>query len=197
MQQETLQKAEFLQNVFDTIPALIFIVDDDVQIFYLNSTASQMLGATKEFVYKKRGGEALHCIHSTDVPEGCGRSESCKSCIIRNSVYEAISGNKVYRKNARMELCASEDVVKEVNLLVTTAPFKYEGKNFALLILEDVSELIQLRSIIPICANCKKIRNDENFFETVETYFETHLNVDFSHTICKECRKILYPETVK
>lgn len=176
---------------------MIFIVDDDVKIFHLNSTASKMLGAIKEFVYKKRGGEALHCLHSTESPEGCGRSEFCKSCIIRNSVYEAIRGNKVYRKSARMELHTSEDVVKEANLLVTTAPFKYEGNTFVLLILEDVSELIQLRSIIPICANCKKIRNDQNFWETVESYFETHVDVDFSHTICKECRKMLYPETVK
>lgn len=55
-------------------------------------------------------------------------------------------------------------------------------------------ELHALRSILPICANCKKIRNDEGYWEKVESYFEKHSDVLFSHGLCPECEQALYSE---
>jgi hypothetical protein len=89
------------------------------------------------------------------------------------------------------------NTIIDVYALVTAAPFVCDGASYALLALEDISELIKLRSTLPICASCKKIRNDENYWETVEKYFSTHLDVEFSHSICPECRASLYPETKK
>lgn len=63
-----------------------------------------------------------------------------------------------------------------------------------LVILEDINELIQLRSFLPICASCKKIRNDENFWEEVETYISRNVDVDFTHSLCEECEERLYPD---
>jgi PleD family two-component response regulator len=53
-------------------------------------------------------------------------------------------------------------------------------------------EIISLRGIIPICASCKKIRNDEGFWASVETYLETHTDARFSHGICPDCEEELY-----
>ena len=55
-------------------------------------------------------------------------------------------------------------------------------------------ELQTLRGIIPICANCKKIRDDEGFWEQVETFIEHHSNAIFSHSICPDCLTELYPQ---
>ena len=49
------------------------------------------------------------------------------------------------------------------------------------------SEISTLRSIIPVCAYCHKIRNDRNYWETLETYISTHLEARISHGICPEC----------
>ena len=57
-----------------------------------------------------------------------------------------------------------------------------------------LSEIKTLRGIVPICANCKKIRNDEGFWQQVENYVELHTEAAFSHGICPDCRKKLYPE---
>jgi hypothetical protein len=92
-----------------------------------------------------------------------------------------------------MELVRGSSVQK-VYVLVTTSPFRYQDQHFALLILEDISELMDLRSVIPICANCKKIRNDEEYWEHLEAYFKSHLDMDFSHGICPDCVKKLYPD---
>jgi len=191
------EKNGFLRSLFNALPAALFVVDEDVRIRFWNDAAAVLLGPNPEQAYKKRGGEALHCIHATDVSGGCGRAEYCKDCVVRQSVNEAFRGNKILRKKTRMELQRSDDLITEVYVLVTAAPFVYEGKTFALLSLEDISELIQLRSILPICAGCKKIRSDGDYWDTVEKYFTTHLDVEFSHSLCPACRDSLYPVSKK
>jgi len=46
-----------------------------------------------------------------------------------------------------------------------------------------------LKGLIPICANCKKIRNDEGYYEQVEKYISDHADVNFSHSLCPDCTK--------
>ena len=50
-----------------------------------------------------------------------------------------------------------------------------------------------LRGLIPICASCKKIRNDGGFWQHVEEYIGEHSEAEFSHGICQPCVKKLYP----
>jgi PAS domain S-box-containing protein len=196
MEQARLDDNTFLKNLFDAFPSILFVVDADVRIVFWNAAAAQLIGTDKKQIYQRRGGEVLHCIHSTDVPEGCGRAEFCKDCVVRNAVNEAMQGTTVFRKKNRMELRAKGKVL-EIHALVTTAPFRYEDKTFVLLSLEDISELIQLRSMLPICSSCKKIRNDKDYWESVDMYFNTHLDIEFTHSICPDCRMKMYPETIK
>jgi PAS domain S-box-containing protein len=51
-----------------------------------------------------------------------------------------------------------------------------------------------LRGIIPICAACKKIRDDQGIWNQIESYIRDHSDADFSHSICPECSRKLYPE---
>jgi len=54
-------------------------------------------------------------------------------------------------------------------------------------------EIEMLQKLLPICANCKKIRNDRNEWESVEDYLQKQANTDFSPNICPECVTTLYP----
>jgi hypothetical protein len=51
-----------------------------------------------------------------------------------------------------------------------------------------------LEGFISICANCKKIRNSENKWEQIEKYITEHSHAKFSHGICPDCTKELYPD---
>jgi hypothetical protein len=51
-----------------------------------------------------------------------------------------------------------------------------------------------LEGFIPICANCKKIRNTEDQWEQMEKYIAQHSLAQFSHSICPDCARKLYPE---
>lgn len=55
-------------------------------------------------------------------------------------------------------------------------------------------EAKQLSSLLPICAECKKIRDDRGQWHEVEAYIRDHSDTSFSHGICPECTKKLYPE---
>lgn len=58
---------------------------------------------------------------------------------------------------------------------------------------EALEKIKTLRGILPICASCKKIRNDEGYWQQIEVYIRNHSDAEFSHGICPECIKILYP----
>ena len=51
-----------------------------------------------------------------------------------------------------------------------------------------------LEGILPVCASCKRIRTEQGEFELIEKYITEHSEASFSHTICPECTKKLYPE---
>ena len=57
-----------------------------------------------------------------------------------------------------------------------------------------VTEVKTLSGIIPICAGCKKIRDDKGYWEQVEAYVSHHTNAQFSHGICPSCVEKFYPE---
>jgi hypothetical protein len=54
-----------------------------------------------------------------------------------------------------------------------------------------------LQDLLPICASCKKIRDDKGYWHQVESYIRDHAGVEFSHGICPECRTQLYPMYAK
>lgn len=54
-----------------------------------------------------------------------------------------------------------------------------------------------LSGILPICCSCKKIRDDKGYWEQVEVYIRDHSEAEFSHALCEECGKRLYPEFVE
>jgi DNA-binding response OmpR family regulator len=62
--------------------------------------------------------------------------------------------------------------------------------------LEDaLGRVKQLQGLVPICSYCKKIRNDSNYWQNLETYVSAHSGAQFSHGICPECyESIVKPE---
>jgi len=63
--------------------------------------------------------------------------------------------------------------------------------------LEDaLTHVKQLQGLLPICMYCKKIRDDEDTWLRLETYFERYSSAVFSHSLCEECRHEHYPDPV-
>ncbi|MBD3277844.1 MAG: hypothetical protein GF388_06065 [Candidatus Aegiribacteria sp.] len=58
----------------------------------------------------------------------------------------------------------------------------------------SLEEIRTLQGILPICLNCKKIRDDKGYWQAVEEYVQTRTHARFSHALCPDCLRELYPE---
>ncbi|UCF84401.1 MAG: ferritin-like domain-containing protein [Desulfobacteraceae bacterium] len=58
------------------------------------------------------------------------------------------------------------------------------------------AQIRTLRGLIPICASCKKIRDDQGYWSQIELYIRDHSEAEFTHSICPECLEKLYPKTL-
>ncbi len=62
---------------------------------------------------------------------------------------------------------------------------------------EMLSKVKALSGLLPICASCKKIRDDRGSWQKLETYVREHSGAEFSHSICPDCMHRLYPQYVR
>ena len=73
-----------------------------------------------------------------------------------------------------------------------------EDRGRLILELQDALEDVKiLRGLLPICASCKKIRDNEGGWDHIENYIQKHSEAQFTHGICPECLERLYPEARK
>jgi hypothetical protein len=57
-----------------------------------------------------------------------------------------------------------------------------------------MAEVKVLSGLLPVCVSCKKIRDDNGYWNQIEAYVREHSEADFTHSICPECTKKLYPD---
>ena len=72
-----------------------------------------------------------------------------------------------------------------------------ELKKINIKLRDTLNHVRTLRGLVPICASCKKIRDDRGFWDEVETYVTKHSHAEFSHSICPNCMERLYPGQYK
>ncbi len=108
-----------------------------------------------------------------------------QSAIISPLIFEdEICGTVIYIEDV------SERIRREKELMEQVA----ERERLIEELKAAAAEIKTLSSFLAICANCKKIRDDEGYWEEIESYFTEHADVSFSHGICPECAKKLYPD---
>jgi len=85
----------------------------------------------------------------------------------------------------------------EYTLDITKRKQIEEERNQLIKSLQDsLAKIKTLSGMLPICASCKKIRDDKGYWNQIETYLHKHSEAEFSHGICPECAKKLYPDYV-
>lgn len=85
-----------------------------------------------------------------------------------------------------------------VNVGVRMVELQAELTNRVTELERAMAEITELRGILPICAYCKSVRDDQNYWQTVEQYIGSHADVKFSHGICPKCiETVVKPELEK
>ena len=193
MVENPVRSETYLKSILDAIPLPVLVADHETRIVDANKAALGWIGEEPDSALRRLCGEMLHCLHALRAPEGCGTTEFCSDCVIRKSIEKTKQGKATSRKRYEMKMLRDGEE-RDFHLLVTASPFEYENTPLVLMILEDMTELIELKNMLPICANCKKIRRDDQYWEQLESYLTKYADLDFTHSICPECVAELYPE---
>jgi PAS domain S-box-containing protein len=84
-------------------------------------------------------------------------------------------------------ICTSKNITKR-KLAEIALKEKHEK------LIKATEEIKVLSGLLPICSSCKKIRDDKGYWNQIEAFIQDHSEAKFSHSICKDCVKKLYPD---
>ncbi|MCD4774770.1 MAG: tetratricopeptide repeat protein [Candidatus Aegiribacteria sp.] len=154
--------------------------------------------------YVMRGLAITEEIDAPDLKRNC--------CEVMSGIFEkkgdfreALKYNKQFKEiNDRIFTEESSKKYNELQISYETAKKEKENEIYRLRNIELVkanekltkalAEVKTLSGLLPICSSCKKIRDDSGYWEQIEKYITERSDTQFSHGICPECMKKLYPE---
>ncbi|UCE65421.1 MAG: PAS domain S-box protein [Candidatus Zixiibacteriota bacterium] len=196
--EEALKESEEkFRNVAEQSPNMIFI-NRLGKIVYVNNRCEEILGYNKEEFYSPNFD-----FFKLIAPEYIQ--------MVKKKYDKHLKGEDV--EPYEYALLASDG--RKIEVIINTKIIRYEGEYSLLGIVTDITErkkaeelrekliadlqkaageIKTLSGFIPICASCKKIRDDEGYWEQIETYIMERSDAEFSHGLCPECSKKLYPD---
>ncbi len=132
---------ENLMTVLDSSPVLTIILDSERRVVWVNNLIEQYTGIPSAQAVGRRGGEALRCLHALDVPEGCGFGAVCQNCPVRAAALAAVeAGESRFRVDASLPIMFGR-TTRSMHFLVTTKPLGGRDAKFAMVCLEDITDL--------------------------------------------------------
>lgn len=195
-----LEAKSYAESIVDTVHESLLVLDTDMRVISANRSFYETFQVTPA----ETVNHPLHELSGRlwDVP------------LLRDLLEDVISGNNTLKDYAaRYTFPKIGD--KIVRLSTRMMPQSGARPALVLLSIEDITERRQLEmektelikdlkaslekvkmlsGMLPICASCKKIRNDKGFWDNIEKYIEEHSEAVFTHSICLDCAHRLYPE---
>ncbi|WP_350344729.1 hypothetical protein PRVXT_001161 [Proteinivorax tanatarense] len=185
MKKSINKTTEFVEAIINSIPIAAFVLDERNVVYSLNYAAQELFGSKQRETEFKAFGDAYDCIE-LDRSEGCGEGPNCDKCIVKKAAIEALRGQHIYRIKGKLVL-NSQGRAKTYKVLVSGAPLNYDMQNYAVVVLEDISLIIELEGFLPICATCNKIRGKTGSWHRLENFIEENSEAEFTHDICPDC----------
>lgn len=188
----------FQQQLLNTIPVPVFYKDENYIYTGCNKSFEDFLSlASGEII-----GKSVYDLAPVELAEGYHEkdAELINNPGVQVYDFEVQSKSKgkrqvVFHKatfhNQSGEIAGLIGVILDI-----TARKEVEDKKAALITeLQEALDKVKLLSgFLPICASCKKIRDDKGYWKQIESYIRDHSEVEFSHGICPECAKELYKD---
>ncbi|MBN1697355.1 MAG: PAS domain-containing protein [Spirochaetales bacterium] len=190
-------------DIVNTIREPLIILDQKLKIVSANRSFYDFFQVSAEetegqFIYDL-GNRQWNIPRLKDLLETVLSEKKCFDNYIVEHTFDTI-GHKVMFLNAR-QVRTKYGISKYILLVFEdiTERKRIEEKNTNLFIeLQKALEQIKiLHGIIPICACCKKIRDDSGYWDQLEAYISKYSEAQFSHGLCPDCAVKLYPDLCK
>ncbi len=139
-QRELQAERDKLSACFEASPTGMVVFNHNRSILRLNSAAAALAGATPASMVTKTHGFALHCVHSSEHPSGCGFGAQCWFCPLRKMIDSVIVDGKSVRNVEMPMVLVREGVLRTVWLRVSAEPFVIDGKRHTIVAMDDITE---------------------------------------------------------
>jgi len=183
-----LPEGSSLLALLDAFPSLVFIADANVTVLEANRSARRWLGDGAGTPLSLPPGGVLRCIFPSDSRGGCGTTEFCSSCVLRRSIEAAVSGQPAPRRLAHMIVGVAGQSADHW-FLVSASPFELDGRKLALVVLEDTTQLVELRELLPLCPGCGAGRESSDPLAQARIFLRKHPDFLRADELCSECRQ--------
>lgn len=182
-------------KTFDTIPDFVSVHDKDMKFVRINKALASFLEKNPDEVIGKHCYELMHgrntpwpnCPHVTAVHKGATVTEEIDDpnigvpLLVTCAPFLHDDGRLMGTVHIARDISQQKEAAKERETLIKELE-------------KTLSQVKQLSGYLPICASCKKIRDDKGYWSQVEEYVATHSEAEFSHSICPGCARKLYPD---
>jgi hypothetical protein len=177
-----------LLALLDALPSPAFIMGADAAVLEANRSARLWLGDGAGSALGLPPGDVLHCIFPHDSRGACGTTELCPSCGLRRSIEAVLAGRPAPRRVAHMTLRTAERA-EDHWFLVSASRLALEGRDLVLVVLEDVSQLVELRELLPLCPGCGAQREATDPLAQARSFLRRHPDFLLADELCAECRQ--------
>ena len=190
-------KENYYKSLLDSLPSLVFEIDENGNFIYLNRTGFEKLGLSEDD--ENREINLFHFIEENEEK-------------IKNKLNRILCGEKEGRIDLRMVMKSKKSFYAVLHVISVSGcgqAVRFRGiaeditrlksieKEQTLLIrkLEEASANIKtLRGLLPICSHCKRIRDKKGRWRPLEEYIGEHTEAEFSHSLCPHCLRVLYSD---
>ena len=171
---ETTVSKDFMDNIVENMLNSLIIVDGAYTIRAVNQETLNLLGYTEAELVGASIGKVFAKPCRADA-SGLEKKPLVEPVRAVETRYLSKSGRSI--------------PVLFSSSIMTSKERKPQGY---ICVAQDITELKTLRGFLPICAACKKIRDDSGYWNKIENYLEKHSTAQLSHAICPECEQRLY-----
>jgi PAS domain S-box-containing protein len=182
------------QFCFDSAAVAIYHLQSDGRILNVNAHAANMLGYTVE----ELSGSYIWDIDPNARPdtfeEGWRKLVDAGVALFEVShigkdgrrVPVEVTSKVLEYGDLQFLICFAQDITKRKQV-------ENEKEKLLNELREALENVKALSGLLPICASCKKIRDDKGYWNQIEHYIRTHSEAEFSHGLCPDCVNKLYP----
>jgi PAS domain S-box-containing protein len=201
--EENLRRSEKrIRDIASSLGEGIYLMNEHGQVTFMNSEAERLLGWTEAELKSKN----IHDVVHNRKPDGTPLAlEDCKMRnVIKTGVRYFSRDDMFMRKDGTTFPIAviSAPMLEDGKIIGAISAFsdisgpkrmEQEQERLVLELENALATIKTLRGMLPICASCKKIRDEKGAWKEIESYIGERTDAQFSHGMCPECAKKLYP----
>lgn len=199
MERKLKESEEKYRLLVSNIPDVVWTANHEGKNTFVSPNIERVCGYTPEEIYN--GGNELWFtnIHPDDVGKVKEAYEELFKTKKRLDVEYRIQrkdGEWIWLHDRAVSTYERDGVIYADGVFsdITERKLIEEERARLIIDLEDALARVKtLSGLLPICASCKKIRDDKGYWKQIETYIQEHSEAEFTHGICPECMKRLYP----